>query len=289
MTLPTFDLQSHSRCSDGVLSPAEVVDRAVAAGVRLLALTDHDTVDGVAEAREAARAHGIGFSPASEITAVDGPQEDIHVLGYEIDVTHPGLLDSLAEWRSDRERRIYLMVDRMRDLGWEIDTAAIDERERAGLPIGRPHGADAVLGHPRNQDRLTTEGIEGKRELFPAYLVPGAPGFVPRTRPTIEEAVQIIHAAGGLAVWAHPYWYAGDPEEALQTLGRYAAAGMDGVEAFYRSHTPEQTELLCDAAAGRGMLTTGSPDFHRPEEDVFLGFELYGREPNLGPIGSGSA
>jgi hypothetical protein len=120
--------------------------------------------------------------------------------------------------------------------------------------------------------------------LFPAYLVPAAPGYVRRSRPTVAQAIDVIHAAGGLAVWAHPYWDVADP---IPTLLEFAGMGIDGVEAFYTTFTAEQTVALYRAARERGLLTTGSTDFHGPAHEHFnrfRGFELHGLEPDLGRL-----
>ena len=283
-TAPTFDLQSHSTRSDGALAPAEVVAMAANAGVKLLALSDHDTVDGVAEALAAARVKNIAVVPAAELSSVHGPHEDLHILGYALDHTDSTLLDALEDFRADRVRRIFAMADRLRELGFELD----DEGFRSHPAPGRPHIADALLAHPANAQRLRDEGIDGKNALFPAYLVPGAPGYVRRSRPTVPEAIDVIHAAGGLAVWAHPYW---DLDEPLPTLHEFADFGIDGVEAFYATHTAEQTALLHAVARDRGLLTTGSADFHGPAHErfnAFRAFELYGLEPDLGRIATSS-
>lgn len=284
---PVFDLQSHSVHSDGALPAAGVVARAAAAGVELLALTDHDTVDGVPEAAEAARAHGIRLSPASELSAVHGGHEDLHVLGYGLDVADADLLATLEDFRGDRARRIEAMADRLRELGFALDDAPLRARRDAGKPIGRPHLADAVLAHPGNAERLREEGIEGRSALFPPYLVPGAAAYVARSRPTVAEAIEVIHAAGGVAVWAHPFWDLDDRHEALAAIDDFTAAGLDGIEAFYPTHDADQARFLATAAAERGLLTTGSSDFHGPDHDPFgrfRAFELHGIEPNLGPI-----
>ena len=286
---PTFDLQSHSIHSDGALPAAAVVAHAAAAGVELLALTDHDTVDGVPEASEAAARLGVALSPAAELSAVHGAHEDLHVLGYELDVGDADLLAALHDFRGDRARRIEQMADRLRELGFELDDAPLEARRRAGKPIGRPHLADAVLAHPANARRLADEGIDGRDALFPPYLIPGAAAYVARSRPTVTQAIEVIHAAGGVAVWAHPFWDLERVDEALATLGTFADAGLDGVEAFYATHGEKETRVLHDAAARNGLLTTGSADFHGPEHErfnAFRAFELYGLEPNLGPIGA---
>jgi predicted metal-dependent phosphoesterase TrpH len=286
-----FDLQSHSVHSDGTLPAADVVARAAAAGVELLALTDHDTVDGVPEAAAAARAHGIRLSPAAELSAVHGAHEDLHVLGYGLDVADPDLLALLEDFRGDRARRIEAMADRLRELGFALDDTPLRARRDAGKPIGRPHLADAVLAHPDNGARLREEGIDGRNALFPPYLVPGAAAYVARSRPTVAEAIAVIHAAGGVAVWAHPFWDLDAPDEALAAIDAFVAAGLDGIEAFYATHDETQTRFLHDAARERGLLTTGSADFHGPEHErfsVFAAFERYGLEPELGPILSGA-
>jgi predicted metal-dependent phosphoesterase TrpH len=277
---PTFDLQSHSTYSDGTLAPAEVVERAANAGVTLLALTDHDTVDGVPEALQASRIKKIDLIPAVEMSSVHDAYEDLHILGYGLDHTDSTLLEALEDFRADRVRRIFAMADRLRELGFALDDTAI----RAHAAPGRPHIADALLAHPANRDRLREEGIDSKNALFPAYLVPGSPGYVRRSRPTVADAVDVIHAAGGLAVWAHPFW---DLTAPIDTLREFATYGMDGVEAFYATFTAEQTRELYAAARELGLLTTGSTDFHGPEHEHFnrfRGFELHGLEPDLGRL-----
>jgi predicted metal-dependent phosphoesterase TrpH len=125
--------------------------------------------------------------------------------------------------------------------------------------------------------------------LIRAYLIEGRPAFRLRETPTVAEAVGAIHDAGGLAVWAHPFWDISDPAEALACIDRFRALAIDGVEAFYLTHTREQTELLAERCAALGLLSTGSSDFHGPDSRLFsrfLAFETYGLEPNLGPIAS---
>jgi predicted metal-dependent phosphoesterase TrpH len=183
------------------------------------------------------------------------------------------------------------MADRLRELGFELDDTPLQARKAAGKPLGRPHLADAVLAHPANAQRLQDEGIHGKNELFPPYLVPGAVAYVARSRPTVPDAIRVIHDAGGVAVWAHQFWDLDDPQEGLKTLDTFADAGLDGVECFYATHSEEQTRLLHEHASQRGLLRTGSADFHGPEHDrfsAFRAFELYGLEPELGPIARSS-
>src|SRR3954454_21210974 len=287
-----FDLQCHSTCSDGALPPAAVMDQAQRDGVQLVALTDHDTVDGVPEAREAARRLGMRFSPASEISAVAGRHADLHVCGYELDVTDSTLTQALADFRADRQRRVEAIADRLEELGFTVDRTVLEQRRAQGLPIGGPHIADAVLSDPANRERLIAEGVTAKNTFFPAYIVPGAKAFVQRTRPTVAEAIEVIQAAGGVAIWAHPFWDVGDPDEVLRTIDEFRTAGLDGVEVFYATHTAEQTRLLHDHCSAKNLLITGSTDFHAPDHERFghfRGFDLHGLEPNLGPIGTNGA
>ncbi len=284
---PSFDLQSHSLHSDGTLPAADVIGAAAAAGIELVALTDHDTVAGVAEALDAGQRLGLRVVPAAEISAVHETFEDLHVLGYGIDHADATLGERLAGARADRETRAERMGARLRELGWAIDDAPLAARREQGSPIGRPHLAAAVLGHPDNAGRIAEEDVGDVSSFIPAYLIPGAPAYVARTRPTVTEAIGWIHDAGGVAVWAHPFWDVDAPQVALDALDAFVAAGLDGVEAFYVTHDRAQTELLADAAAQRDLLTTGSADFHGPEHRLFSrfgAFELYGLEPRLGPI-----
>jgi hypothetical protein len=309
-----FDLQSHSTHSDGVLPAAEVVVCAAAAGVELLALSDHDTVSGVSEAVLAGERAGVRVVPAVEISAVDAgspvPRE-LHILGYLIDHDDPAFEHTLAEFLADRERRTLRMAAGLREEGLELDEQQLSTRVAAGQPIGRPHLAEAVLSAPANAERLQKEEIDDIGSLIRGYLIEGRPAFRLRETPTVAEAVEAIHGAGGVAIWAHPFWDISDPDEVLATVERFRALpvdgtgdssaaeaeasspdgsetiSIDGVEAFYVTHTQDQTELLAERCAARGLLTTGSADFHGPDNRLFsrfLAFETYGLEPNLGPI-----
>jgi 3',5'-nucleoside bisphosphate phosphatase len=284
---PTFDLQSHSVHSDGHLPAAEVVQRAAAAGVELLALSDHDTVDGVDEALAEAGRRGITVVPAAELSSIDGEYEDLHVLGYGIDHHDTTLLARLEEFRADRDARAGRMATALRELGFAVDEEALDARRAAGKPIGRPHLAQAVIGHPDNAQRLADEGRADVSPFIEGYLISGRPGFRGRTMPTVEQAIAVIHDAGGVAIWAHPFWDLDTNQSVRGAIERFAGFGVDGVEAFYVTHSEEQTHVAADACAERGLLTTGSSDFHGPDHKLFSrfrAFELFGREPRLGPI-----
>lgn len=285
---PSFDLQSHSSWSDGALEPAEVVEAAVVAGVELLALTDHDDVDGIPQALDAAAAFGVRLIPAVEISTVDSVADDLHLLGYDLDYQQPALRAELARYRGDRATRSDRMVDALLELGLQVDDTELVARRKEGLPIGRPHIAEAVLAHPANAARLREEGIDRTAtDVLVAYLIPGAPAYRTRTLPTVADAIELIHSAGGLAVWAHPFWDVDASALVEETLRRFAGYGLDGVEAFYIEHDEAQTLMLDDLATELGLLTTGSADFHGPKHpkfQKFRAFQLYGRTPNLGRL-----
>jgi predicted metal-dependent phosphoesterase TrpH len=179
------------------------------------------------------------------------------------------------------------MADALKELGFELDEAALSERAAQGKSIGRPHLAQAVVGHAANRARLEAEGLLDPTAFLVAYLIEGRPAFRERDAPTVEESIGLIHGAGGLAVWAHPFWDVKDPREVLDAIDRFRAAGLDGVESFYVTHTREQTELLVDRCAELDLLSTGSSDYHGPTHHTFSrfrAFSTYGLAPALGPL-----
>lgn len=271
-----------------------MVRAAAKAGVELLALSDHDTVAGVDEALKAGSAEGIRVVPAIEISAIDHPSpeeggmpRELHILGYLVDHNDPEFEATLAGFLADREQRTLRMAENLRGLGIELDERVIDARVKAGEPIGRPHLAEAALGHKANEERLREEQIDDIGSFIKGYLIEGRPAFALRMTPTVSEAIEAIHAAGGVVIWAHPFWDVEDAKEVLATIDRFRAMGIDGIEAFYVTHTREQTELLAERCEELKLLSTGSADFHGPDNRLFsrfMAFETYGLRPNLGPI-----
>jgi predicted metal-dependent phosphoesterase TrpH len=284
---PTFDLQSHSIHSDGELTPSEVVSRAAQAGVTLLSLTDHDSLAGVAEAQAEADARGISLVTGVEITTLYGSSTDLHILGYLVDPTHPGLQERLERSRNDRQGRAQRMIEALQELGYAVDEDALRLRAASGKTVGRPHIAQAVVSQPDNGPRLAEEGLTDPSAFLVHYLIEGRPAYREREAPTVAEAVELIHAAGGLAVWAHPFWDFSEDEAVISALDSFRGSGIDGVEAFYVTHTATQTGLLVDRSAEIGILTTGSSDFHGPghrQFNRFRAFQTYGLSPSLGPL-----
>ena len=239
-------------------------------------------MDGVDEALDAAAAHGIGLVPAAELSALDGEREDVHILGYGLDHRDRTLNDALHAFCLDRTARIGRMADALRDLDLEVELPA-----RGGASTGRPHLAQAAFAHPANRIRLADEQIVNSSKLLEAYLIPGAPAYRRRTTPTVEQAIEVIHAARGVAVWAHPFFDVDADQQVLDAIDRFEQQGLDGVEAFYITHTERQTRLIAEHCDAHDLLTTGSADFHGPDHPHFhrfRAFRTYDLNPRLGPI-----
>jgi 3',5'-nucleoside bisphosphate phosphatase len=261
-----IDLQSHSTVSDGELAPADVVRAAVDAGVTTMALTDHDGVAGVPEALETAAELGIECVPAVEMSCVHEYSEDLHICGYWVDLEKiQPACDRAQQERVDRAKEI---ISRLNEHGVDVTFEAAAEKAGAADAIGRPHIAKAAGAGP------------DLGPFFEEYLVPGAKAFVSRKWPSAEQAVELIHEAGGVAVVAHPYWDVKDPEQVrdlVESLSR--DVGLDGVETFYPPHTEEQTKHLLELCREFGLVPTASSDFHGPNHKQFSvwgDYETYG-------------
>ena len=226
---PRASTCNHTRPTPTARSPpSEVVARAADAGVELLALSDHDTISRRLRGRRGGRASSASRScrrsrsPPST-TARATPRE-LHILGYGIDHTGPPMTSRLEEFLADREKRTLRMRDALREVGFDLDEAEIEQRIAAGKPIGRPHLAGAVLARPANAERLKDEEIDDVGSLIRGYLIEGKPAFRLRETPTVGEAIEAIHEAGGVAIWAHPFWDISDPDEVLDSLERFRDA-----------------------------------------------------------------
>jgi predicted metal-dependent phosphoesterase TrpH len=253
-----IELQSHSTVSDGQLAPVEVVAQAWEAGVTTLALTDHDAIAGVEEAAEAAKGFGIELVPAIEMSCVHEYAEDLHICGYWIDL---GVIAPACE-RAQKERinRAGEIIERLRNWGFEVKLEDAIKEAGDALSIGRPHIARAA-------------GASGDLgPFFEEYLVPGGKAFVPRRWPTAEQAIALIHEAGGAAVIAHPYWDIEDPDE-VEDLIR--SLRPDGVETFYPTHSEEQTKHLLELCDELDLIPTASSDYHGPTHKTFSKFGAY--------------
>lgn len=251
------ELHCHSSASDGALGPADLIAYAHKAEVGVLALTDHDTIAGHAEALASGARIGVRVIPGIEISALSKHGE-IHVLGYGVLPPTDALREQIAQLRGAREGRGRAIVARLRELGVEIDFERV--RVLAGdAMIGRPYIARVLLeaGH-----------VATIQEAFDRYLAEGKAAHVPMRVLEPGQAVDLIHACGGAAVLAHPGLYACDSRALVRELLPH---GLDGVEAHYPKHSPAQTELLAALAREFGLIAAGGSDFHAPGGDAVLG------------------
>jgi predicted metal-dependent phosphoesterase TrpH len=243
------DLHTHSTCSDGTQSPAELVQAAKRRGLAYLGLTDHDTVEGLPEAIAEAGLLGLTVVPGTELSAERNGKE-AHVLGYFIDDRNEDLIRDLAEYAALRPERIERMVDKLRGLGLNIDLGRVHEIAGKGT-IGRPHVARALveLGY-----------AEDVKDAFDKYIAPGRPGFVPRQKISAEQAIRTIIRGGGLPVLAHPF----STKAVEETLAELVPIGLAGLEVYYGEYTTEQREELRRIAGKWNLIPTGGSDWHGP-------------------------
>jgi hypothetical protein len=245
----TVDLHTHSTASDGVLPPAEVVEAASAAGLAAMALTDHDSVAGVAEAREAGERLGVRVVAGAELSAhVD--REEIHLLALHLDRVDV-IAGELARFRDDRVARAERMVAKLRALGVAVSMDDVLREAGAGA-VGRPHVARAVVAAGAAAD---------VREAFDRFLGDGRPANVEKPRLDAREAIAIAHAAGGIAVWAHP-----GPAGRREKVEPLAAAGLDGIEVLHPRHSGDDMARLAALAEHFGLVTSGGSDWHGPTD-----------------------
>ncbi len=248
------DLHVHSTVSDGRLSPADIVYKAVELGVTIIALADHDSVDGIAPAPAAAEAFPqLKVIPAVEIST-DVAQGEVHVLGYFIDYTDHKLGAKLERFRNSREERAQGMIDKLRGFGINIDWQRVQEIAGSGS-IGRPHIAQAML----------EKGYIGSfKEAFDRYISRNGPAYVEREKMTPSEAVELILQAKGLPLLAHPFTV-NAPETMVAEL---VTAGLVGIETYYAGHTDSEINKLLVLAAKHNLIATGGTDFHGLDIDT---------------------
>ncbi len=242
------DLHIHSTVSDGKFSPEEIVSKAAALGLTIIALADHDSIDGIAPALEAAKAFPpLRIIPCVEIST-DMPSGEAHVLGYFIDYTSDELNASLEKFRSSRKRRAQGMIAKLHNLGIRVDWQRVQEIAGDGS-IGRPHIAQAMLEKGY---------ITSIKDAFTGYIEHGGPAYVEREKMTPAEAVALIVRANGLPVLAHPFTVI-DPQAMVIEL---KTAGLVGIEAYYSSYTADEIKSLVSLADRHGLIATGGSDYH---------------------------
>jgi predicted metal-dependent phosphoesterase TrpH len=242
-----IDLHSHTTASDGALSPRELVRLAATHGVRVLAVTDHDSTEGLSEAiAEAALHPPLTIVPGLEINCdVDG--SEVHVLGYFVDLTASWFQEFLRGRREERRARIERMAARLAELGMPIDPADVFAIVKEGSP-GRPHVAQVMLNHGY---------VNSIREAFDRYLRSGGPANVPHRRVTPVEAVQVIRRARGVPVLAHPGVRGQDA-----MIPELVRVGLMGIETYYAEHSPAQARMYEQMCADLGLIPTGGSDYH---------------------------
>lgn len=251
--MPGIDLHTHSSRSDGTLPPAEVIRLAAGIGLEVVALTDHDTTEGLAEAEAAGTGLGIEVVPGIELSA-EHEGRSVHVLAYWPDPEEPELRTELARLRDERLGRAEGMVVKLRELGVAISLERVREIAGGG-PIVRPHIAQALV---------EAGVVASEQEAFDRYIADGGPAYVEKHALAPVDAVRLILGAGGVCVLAHPGLWddrtgTGVPEEVIEAM---AAAGMRGLEVDHPDHAPEQRERYRRLAARLGLVPTGGSDFH---------------------------
>lgn len=241
----------HTTASDGDYPPETLVQMAHERHLTTIAITDHDTTDGVAPAQAAAAPHNMVVIPGIELSAETETDGDVHMLGYFVDVNDTAFQSRLQDFRENRYHRGRAIVRKLADIGIELDWSMVEEIAD-GAPITRPHIARALqrAGY-----------VDSLQDAFDQYLADGAPAYVARQRMAPEEAVDLIQSAGGVAVVAHP----GLVKQYEPVLQRLIPAGLDGVEVFHPKNPPEVTERVQEIARRHNLIMTGGSDFHRPE------------------------
>lgn len=262
------DLHTHSTASDGQYTPSELVQLAKQNGVGVLALTDHDTTAGLQEARHAAQTAGIRFIDGIELdTKYPGIGGRFHILGYGINPLHPELQSCCTGYAQQRRERAERILNYLSQKGIHLSFSHIEELAKGGV-IGRPHFARAMLekGYITNTE-----------EAFQKYL--DTPEFqtIDRPKPHPKEAIRMISQAGGLAVLAHPYQLKLGTVDLKTLLSELKSYGLSGLECYYSTHTPEQTQTLLAFAQDLGFAVSGGSDFHgeavKPEVHLGTGIE----------------
>lgn len=251
------DLHSHTNSSDGMQPSTENVRIAKSKGLNAIGITDHDTVAGIPAAVEEGERIGITVVPGVEISTHAGGQ-DIHVLGYYIDVADDTLLSRLEELRRTRDRRNEMLIERLRELG--IDITMDEVREH----LDTVKALDETIGRPHIANALVKKGVvSSMQQAFEMYLGKGAPAYVSPERIHPRQAIDWIHEAGGTAVLAHPGLY--DDDALVAELIDY---GLDGIEAYHSEHSPETEAKYARLAESNGLLITAGSDFHGEREGI---------------------
>jgi hypothetical protein len=247
-----IDLHVHTTASDGTLSPREVIRLAAKRGLEAVAITDHDTISGISDARSEGSVCGVEVIPGVELST-EWPQGILHVLGYFIDPQAGSLVETLTYLKEGREARSVHIAEKLRELGIDFSSSDLLKASGSGVP-GRPHIARTLMEKGY---------VSSLQEAFDRYLKKGMPAYVAKRKLDPRTAIETLVSAGGVPVLAHPYSLGTSERKQLigliEELMRY---GLSGLEVLYTQHTKRQTRLYREIAEALGLIVTGGTDFH---------------------------
>lgn len=256
--MPAYiDLHLHTHFSDGTSSPGDLLGLVRRSGVSAFSVTDHDTIEGYRAVRLMRGAGDPELLPGVELSAMVG-EDDVHLLAYGFSPEHREFNDALVHFQDRRRERGYLMVDKLKGLGIRIGRSDVDQVAN-GAVVGRPHVAEALV---------RARQVGSYQEAFDRFIRKGAPAYVPKVTFTPQDAIDLVHRAGGVVLMAHPY-----VDYMVKHLETLLAMGLDGMEVWHPMHGPIESAHLETLAKQRGLLVSGGSDFH-------------GREGRYGQIGS---
>lgn len=260
----TFDLQIQSTASDGKHSPRECVQMAKDQGLQVIAITDHDTVAGVVEALGTGRELGVRVIAGIEISV---EEHGVHILGYGIDHQNPLLGKVTAQWKEERVSRLKEIMKNLKaNDGFSVEWQDVLAEAGGASVLTSPHLVYAVMKKPENKEKLARDEVESKQDFYKKYLAPGGPNDEKREHFSARQAIELIHAIGGAAIWSHPAVHFERNYDGLEKfLTELVGWKIDGVEIFSPSHTEDDIEFLEGLARKYHLLRTAGSDFHATE------------------------
>ena len=247
-----IDLHTHSNFSDGTDSPAQLINKALAAGITTIALTDHDSVAGIAQAQSALRP-GISLVAGAEISCQTDDGISVHMLGLLFDLENKDLISTMEKTRENRHGRMQRIIERLNEAGIEISIQDVLAELAQGATLGRPHLADALIkkGVVSSRDEAFSQMLHNKSKFYVAHYSP---------KPV--EAIKLIKAAGGVAIIAHPMASHRGRTISVETFGDLIEAGLDAIEVDHRDHSPDEKNALIQLARDNNLVMTGASDYH---------------------------
>ena len=247
-----IDLHTHSNFSDGTDSPAQLINKALATGITTIALTDHDSVAGIAQAQTALRS-GISLVPGAEISCQTDDGISVHMLGLLFDLENIELIATMEKTRENRHGRMQRIIERLNEAGIQISIQDVLAELAEGATLGRPHLADALIkkGVVSSRDEAFSQMLHNKSKFYVAHYSP---------KPV--EAINLIKAAGGVAIIAHPMASHRGRVISIETFGDLIEAGLDGIEVDHRDHSPDEKNALIQLARDNNLVMTGASDYH---------------------------